>query len=72
MLSKSYVLRGHNKMLSAKEKEELMQFSDVIQQNFPRFSAARFFNIDRSTILSILSTVVTFLIIMIQFETTNK
>jgi gustatory receptor len=71
MLTKSYVLRRHTEMLSPKEKEKLIQFSDVIQQNFPRFSAARFFNIDRSTILSILTTVVTFLIIMIQFQSSN-
>ncbi|KAJ3620393.1 hypothetical protein MTP99_004345 [Tenebrio molitor] len=71
MLTKSYVLRRHTEMLSPKEKEKLIQFSDVIQQNFPRFSAARFFNIDRSTILSILTTVVTFLIIMIQFRSSN-
>jgi gustatory receptor len=71
MLTKSYVLRRHTKMLSAQEKEVLTHFSDVILQNFPRFSAARFFNIDRSTILSILATVVTFLIIMIQFESSN-
>jgi gustatory receptor len=71
MLSKSYVLRRPTKMLTPKDKEVLTHFSDIILQNFPRFSAARFFNIDRSTIVSILGTVVSFLIIMIQFENTR-
>ncbi|EFA02927.1 gustatory receptor 36 [Tribolium castaneum] len=43
-------------------------FLQLISNNLPKFTAAKFFYIRRSTILDMLNTVYTFLIIMIQFE----
>ncbi|CAH1380352.1 unnamed protein product [Tenebrio molitor] len=67
MLLKSYMLTRKTENLSIKDEKELKRFSERILQNFPKFSAARFLNIDRSTILSILWTVVTFFIVIVQF-----
>ncbi|CAH1380350.1 unnamed protein product [Tenebrio molitor] len=68
ILTTSYTLRRNAKSLSPKDKEHLKHFTKMILQNFPKFSAARFFNIDRSTILNMLGTVTTFFIILIQFR----
>ncbi|XP_068899730.1 putative gustatory receptor 39b [Tenebrio molitor] len=68
ILAMSYTLRRNAKSLSPKDKEHLKHFTKMILQNFPKFSAARFFNIDRSTILNMLGTVTTFFIILIQFR----
>jgi hypothetical protein len=48
--------------------DELGEFASFVVENSPRFSAADFFWIERSTILSMLGTVTSFLIIMIQFR----
>ncbi|XP_068901881.1 uncharacterized protein [Tenebrio molitor] len=72
MLLKSYKLRRKTEHLSANDRKELKRFSNAIVQNFPKFSAQRFFDIDRSTILSILGTVITFFIIMVQFQDCSK
>lgn len=51
-----------------KEKQEIQNFIGVVVDNLPNFSAARFFIIDRSAIFSMLYTIITFLIVMIQFK----
>lgn len=43
------------------------EFTTLLEKNSPTFTAASFFEIGRSTILNVLGTVVTFLIVMIQF-----
>ncbi|KAJ3642409.1 hypothetical protein Zmor_025201 [Zophobas morio] len=47
---------------------KMERFRRTISENMPKFSASRFFWVDRSTILKILGTVVTFFIVMIQFR----
>jgi hypothetical protein len=54
-----------------KQKRLLRQFSDFLLNNVPNISAARFFIITKSTILTLLGTVVSSFIIMVQFETNN-
>ena len=66
MLNKSYVLQRNCKNFL--EQDRLEQFVKIVTRNFPKFSAARFFTIDRSTILNVLNTVTTFFIIIIQFR----
>jgi gustatory receptor len=53
-----------------RRKQKFYLSSRVVLENFPKFSAARFFNISRTTILSILGSVTTYFIIMIQFHST--
>ncbi|RZB39050.1 7tm 7 domain containing protein [Asbolus verrucosus] len=51
------------------QKRRFDDINQLILENFPKFSGARFFGISRSTILRILETVTTFIIISIQFRT---
>ncbi|KAJ3620387.1 hypothetical protein MTP99_004340 [Tenebrio molitor] len=53
-----------------RRKQKFYLGSRVVLENFPKFSAARFFNISRTTILSILGSVTNYFIIMIQFYRT--
>ncbi|NP_001161925.1 gustatory receptor 54 [Tribolium castaneum] len=55
-----------------KTGDEIQDLISTIKDNFPRFYAARFFVINRGTILGILDAIVTFLIVMIQFEMTQN
>lgn len=68
MLSTIQKMRRIYLNLTLQEQDNLKQLGNVILENFPKFSVARFFDISRSTILNILSTVTTFFIIMIQFN----
>lgn len=52
------------------EVEELKMFINDVERNLPSFSAARFFQLNRTTIFGIVNVVVTFTIVVIQFETT--
>jgi gustatory receptor len=63
----TYQLRWCYKNGTREEKQELYEFSNFVTENLPRFSAANFFLLQKSTVLSILSTVSTVIIIMIQF-----
>ncbi|RZB40777.1 7tm 7 domain containing protein [Asbolus verrucosus] len=54
--------------LTGRESDEIQNFIDVVSHNHPQFTAARFFNIDRTTIFSILNSLTTFLLIIIQFN----
>ncbi|XP_044264978.1 uncharacterized protein LOC123011551 [Tribolium madens] len=51
-----------------KEVEEIRKLINVINDNFPHFTAARFFDLNRNTILGVLNALFTFLIVVIQFE----
>ncbi|KAJ3620194.1 hypothetical protein MTP99_004174 [Tenebrio molitor] len=68
LLEVSCRLRWNLGNLTSEEKRDLYWFTDFLKDNFPKFSAARFFHIDRSTVLGILGTTTTFFIIMIQFN----
>ncbi|XP_044264981.1 uncharacterized protein LOC123011554 [Tribolium madens] len=51
-----------------KEVEEIKKLINVINDNFPHFTAARYFDLNRKTILGVLNAFFTFLIVVIQFE----
>lgn len=52
------------------EKLELRGFIELVHHNKPKFSAAGFFKIKKSTMFNILGTVTTLLIVMVQFDST--
>lgn len=64
----SFILQRDSKLGSPKEKMRLKDFSETISNNFPQFSAARFVAVSRSTVLSVLGCVTTFIIVLIQFR----
>jgi gustatory receptor len=68
LLEVSCRLRWNLANLTSEEKRDLYWFTDFLLDNFPKLSAARFFHINRSTVLGILGTTTTFFIIMIQFN----
>jgi hypothetical protein len=47
---------------------DIREFRDAIQDYRPSFTAARFFCINRKTIFSVLNSLTTFFIVMIQFK----
>ncbi|XP_068901859.1 uncharacterized protein [Tenebrio molitor] len=49
-------------------ENEFYAFTNIVSQNMPQFTAARYFYIDRSAIFSILNSVTTFILVMIQFS----
>ncbi|KAH0813380.1 hypothetical protein GEV33_009411 [Tenebrio molitor] len=57
-------------VLTSYENEEIQGFIDALLHNRPEFKAARFFSIDRSTLFSVLNSLTTFLLVMIQFKET--
>jgi gustatory receptor len=65
ILAKAYQLEGE---LTSDENKEIQVFIDVMQHNRPEFRAARFFSINRSTLFSVLNSLTTFLLVMIQFK----
>ncbi|XP_068901861.1 uncharacterized protein [Tenebrio molitor] len=65
ILAKAYRLEA---LLTSYENEEIQVLIDVVQHNRPEFRAARFFSIDRSTLFSVLNSLTTFLLVMIQFK----
>ncbi|KAJ3617909.1 hypothetical protein MTP99_006992 [Tenebrio molitor] len=52
----------------SEDREMINYMSSFLMELRPNFSAARFFDIDKLTILSILWTTTTFFIILVQFE----
>ncbi|CAH1380596.1 unnamed protein product, partial [Tenebrio molitor] len=64
----SYKLRQYT---LPKEKQEMSDFVKVLLDNFPEFTAAGFFSITKTTIFHMISTVTTFFIIIIQFNTNS-
>jgi hypothetical protein len=51
-----------------RKSKEFRSLALIVAQNRPEFNAARFFSIDKSTLFSILSVLVTFVIVIIQFK----
>ncbi|XP_044264829.1 uncharacterized protein LOC123011458 [Tribolium madens] len=51
-----------------REVEEIKKLINVINDNFPHFTAARYFDLNRKTILGVLNAFFTFLIVVIQFD----
>ncbi|XP_044264875.1 uncharacterized protein LOC123011492 [Tribolium madens] len=51
-----------------KEYEDIKILEDPINHSFPNFTAARFFDLNRKTILGVINALLTFLIVAIQFE----
>ncbi|XP_044264847.1 uncharacterized protein LOC123011469 [Tribolium madens] len=72
ILGMSYSLEKYFLNRSCKNVAQIQELTSTIKDNFPRFYAARFFVISRGTILGILDAIVTFLIVMIQFEMTRN
>nr|XP_015836411.1 PREDICTED: gustatory and pheromone receptor 39a, isoform D-like [Tribolium castaneum] len=56
------------KLKRASSEKEISSILVNVRYTFPKFSAAGFFVIGKSTILTVLGTVVTFLVIMVQFK----
>ncbi|XP_018567007.1 gustatory receptor 68a-like [Anoplophora glabripennis] len=54
--------------LHSKELEELDSLKMLIKNNRPKLTAAGFFEINRSTLLSLLSTTTTYFIVALQFN----
>ena len=67
----AYKLRKNFPSALSRQRVEVNEFIDFVIRNFPKFSAAGFFDIDRSTIFKLLGTVTTLLIVMVQFDTNN-
>lgn len=53
---------------STMKTEDVIEIIYVLKENFPEFSAARFFKIERSTIFHMLYCISTFFIVMLQFR----
>lgn len=70
IVKQAYKLRRLSPVHKVQEVNEFIAYS--LLNNFPEFSAAGFLTIRRSTIFSILGTVTTFLIIMVQFNTCGE
>ncbi|KAJ3652296.1 hypothetical protein Zmor_018274 [Zophobas morio] len=61
------VSKSGTRILDLKIREKADRFGDILARNLPQFSAARFFALGRSTILSIFGTVATFFIVLVTF-----
>jgi gustatory receptor len=65
ILAKAYRLEVQ---LTSYKNKEIQVFIDAVLHNRPEFRAARFFSIDRSTLFSVLNSLTTFILVMIQFK----
>ncbi|RZC36096.1 7tm 7 domain containing protein, partial [Asbolus verrucosus] len=63
----SMVFRSRSSFRDPQRRKELYRFAELFSQNRPQFTAARYFSIEKSTILKILETILTFLIVLVQF-----
>jgi hypothetical protein len=68
MVTLTYDLRWYLHGTTPDEKQEVYEFTNLVLEHLPQFTAANFFEVGRWTILSMLGTTSTFLIIMIQFR----
>jgi gustatory receptor len=66
------VSRSTLETVDCQEHEDLDRFFNILTTNLPNFSAARFFSINRSTILSMCGTVTSFLIVLLTFNPTQN
>lgn len=55
----------------SKERKEISEFINCVFDNYPQFTAAGFFSINKTTIFHMMGTVTTFFIIIIQFNTNS-
>jgi hypothetical protein len=55
-------------VVDCEKREGLDRFFNTLTTSLPDFSAARFFSIGRSTILSIFGTVTSFLVVLVTFD----
>ena len=62
-----FVSKSSTKILDFKIREEMDRLHNILAWNLPQFSAARFFVLRRSTILSTFGTVATFFIVLVTF-----
>jgi gustatory receptor len=65
ILSQAYRLESE---LTSYENKEIQVFINVVLHNRPEFRAARFFSINRSTLFTVLNSLTTFLLVIIQFK----
>jgi hypothetical protein len=54
--------------LTSYENKEIQVFINVVLHSRPEFRAARFFSINRSTLFTVLNSLTTFLLVIIQFK----
>ncbi|KAJ8921512.1 hypothetical protein NQ315_003130 [Exocentrus adspersus] len=54
--------------LLTREMEELKRIENLVQNRRPKFTAANFFQINRSTLISIIGTTTTYMIVVLQFN----
>lgn len=64
---KCYQLQQNFPMV-LKENEELEKLQNLIKKKGPKFTAANFFEIKRSTLLSLISTTTTYMIVVLQLN----
>jgi hypothetical protein len=63
-----YKLQSVTADLMLDENHEVYSLAQMILHTRPEFKAARFFSIKRSTLFSILYSMITFLLVMLQFK----
>lgn len=68
ILSVSQKLEKNFPDFTPKEVNEMEIFCKIVAENCPKFTASRFFVIQRTNLLYILSTIVTFFIVLIEFN----
>lgn len=67
-LSKKCCIISDNLPMIFEEKEELGRLQKLIQDRRPEFTAANFFEIKRSTLLSVIATTTTYMIVVLQYN----
>jgi gustatory receptor len=67
IVSLSHDLRWVSKTFPILDDLKFEGFTNLLEKNVPKFTAASFFEVERGTILNLLGTVITFLIVMIHF-----
>lgn len=60
-----------NRCESCRTRKELLKFIKLLSAKTPQFSAAGFFNIDRTTLFSILSASTTYYVALVQYNQSN-
>lgn len=61
-------LRSKKFAKKGKEFKQLQMLCQVIENNFPKFTAAGLYQINRPTILKILGSILSFFVVMVQFD----
>ena len=65
-LDKSYTFAKY--VFVETKSKQMQMFLVTLRDNLPQFSAARFFRINRTTICSFFKVILTFVIVMVQFQ----